>query len=60
MNGFLGYFQSVQGFWENINNQRKYFDWFENKMNFKDKSDWYSITIEEIRNNGGSGLLDKI
>ena len=28
-------------------------------MNFKNKSDWYSITINEIRNYGGSGLLNK-
>ena len=42
-----------------LNNQRKYFDWFEKKMNFKDKSDWYSITIKEIKNNGGSGLLNR-
>ena len=44
MNGFLGNFTEFQNFWINIENQRKYFDWFENKMNFKDKSDWYSIT----------------
>ena len=52
-------FSVSPGFWEDINNQRKYFDWFENKMNFKDKSDWYSITIKKINNHGGSGLLRK-
>ena len=39
----LEIFNISKNFWSNIENQRKYFDWFENKMNFKDKSDWYSI-----------------
>ena len=44
-------------FWSSVENQRNYFDWFEKKMNFKNKFDWYLITEKEIRNYGGSGLL---
>ena len=59
MNGFLGNFQRTsKNFWLNMNNQRKYFDWFEKKMNFKDKSDWYSITTrEKYRNHGGIWII---
>ena len=50
--------QIPKNYWSNIENQRKYFDWFENKMNFNDKSNWYSITIKEIKNMVDHGLLN--
>ena len=44
MNGFLGNFNQVpKNFWLNIENQRKYFDWLSNQLNFKSIEDWYKL-----------------
>ena len=45
-------------FWENLENQRDFFDWMALKCGFKTMDDWYNVTIEEVNEHGGSRLLN--
>src|SRR5690349_21566900 len=50
--------QSVpHGYWDNMENQRKFMDWLGRELGYKKQEDWYRITWMEISNHGGSGLL---
>lgn len=43
--------------WNDILNQRKFFDSVGNKLGVKSYSDWYNIRNEDIKMQGGAGLL---
>lgn len=45
------------GYWDNTANQREFLDHLGKQLGFKEMNDWYSITSQQIRKNGGSGLL---
>ena len=45
-------------FWENIENQRKYFDWLAKELNVKQPDDWYKVTLSHVDEFHGSGVLD--
>lgn len=47
------------GYFNDIENQRFFFDWLGKKLNFLNMQDWYSINREEILKNGGGNLLQK-
>jgi 5-hydroxyisourate hydrolase-like protein (transthyretin family) len=36
--------QVPNGFWENVQNQRKYIDWAEKQLKINEKSDWYKVS----------------
>jgi hypothetical protein len=35
-------------YWEDLNNQRKFLDWMGKQLNFKEFSDWYSVTYKVL------------
>ncbi len=37
------------GYWLDMGNQRKYMDWVANQLNYKEKDDWYKITVEVFK-----------
>lgn len=47
------------GFWDDINNHRKFLDQLGNSLSYSKFEDWYSITKNVIKMNGGSQLLRK-
>ncbi len=36
-----------------------YFDWLGKRLGYKEMDDWYKLTSEEVKENGGGGLLNK-
>jgi hypothetical protein len=42
------------GFWNTIENQRKYFDWLERKLNITDKTQWYNTNPSKISQHSGA------
>ena len=47
-----------RNYWENDENVKKYLNWFQNKLKFKNLDDWYMITNYHFIENGGSRLLN--
>lgn len=45
------------GYWKDIDNQRKYLDWLYKRLNFNQMKDWYSVSQDTFRENYGSGLV---
>jgi hypothetical protein len=45
------------GFWKNPQNGKNFMDWLGISLGFQNRNDWYTITKNIIRNNGGNGLL---
>ena len=45
------------GFWKVKENRRKFFDWLQTQLGYKDMDDWYAATHEAIHKNGGGGPL---
>jgi hypothetical protein len=35
-----------KGYWGDVNNQKKFMDWVAWKLNYKEMSDWYKITLK--------------
>ena len=48
--------KATGGFWT-MENQRKFMDWVKKELSIKEMQDWYRITIKDIRDLGGAGLL---
>jgi hypothetical protein len=44
-------------YWKDISNQKFFFDWVAEKLNFKSNDDWSGITYEKLCEMGGKGLL---
>ena len=49
--------QSPKEYWEDDKNVKEFIDKFEQKMNIQSHNDWYRISVKQIQNEGGSGLL---
>jgi hypothetical protein len=47
-----------RSFWMSMSNRRKYFDWLYDELEFDDANKWYDLTLQEVLNKGGGGLLD--
>ena len=45
------------GYWSDLENQRKFFDNLETKLNIKQPEDWYKIQGTEVYKLGGASLL---
>ena len=45
------------GFWKDRKNHKIYMDWFRLQLGYKNHEDWYNISVKDIRNNDGGGLL---
>lgn len=44
-------------FWANKENHRAFFDWSKGQLGYQIMDDWYNITNDDIRKNGGSALF---
>jgi hypothetical protein len=42
------------GYWQDVGNQRKFFDRMALMLNITKPEDWYSVTIDRLLKNGGS------
>jgi hypothetical protein len=47
-----------QKYWNSKNNQRKYFDWIADELNIQTQEEFYSVTVAELRDRGGWGLIN--
>lgn len=51
-------FQIVpSGFWDKKENRRQFMDSVSKQMGFKEMDGWYHVTLQDIRQHGGAGLL---
>jgi hypothetical protein len=46
-------------FWQNEENNRKYFDWLTKKLNIECAEDWSRVTAEQLNQMRGSSLIMK-
>jgi hypothetical protein len=51
--------RASSGYWDDIQNQRKFFDWIAKKMKVTEFSDWQKVTTNDIKENGGSAILTR-
>ena len=45
------------GFWHDAENQRKYLELVASKLRISTRVDWYNVSIAQLIQHGGSGLL---
>jgi hypothetical protein len=45
------------GYWNDIQNRRKFFDFLGKKLNIVAMDDWYSVKQSDITQEGGHGML---
>jgi hypothetical protein len=45
------------GYWNNMENQKQFIDWLGKHLGFNLKEDWYNISSNDIKENGGGTLL---
>jgi hypothetical protein len=46
-----------RGYWNDVGNQRKYFDWLARELNVNKLDDWYQIGNEDVKQRDGAGIL---
>ena len=51
--------QVPTGFWDDIQNQKKYIEWLRIQLNITRIEEWYNITNKDFVKNSGQGLLLK-
>jgi hypothetical protein len=44
-------------YWYQLSNQRKFYDWLAEQINVRSLEDWYNITIRDVVDRGGGGIL---
>ena len=44
-------------YWNSLSNQKKFFDDLYRKLELKCMEDWYSVTLNQIKENGGSTII---
>jgi hypothetical protein len=47
----------LQDFFGDYDNQRQYFDWLAEKLEFSSVEDWYKIKAKDVIDSGGIALL---
>ncbi len=45
------------GFWDDIENHKKFFNWVAKEKNIQKPADWQRVTLDDITQLGGRGLL---
>lgn len=48
-----------KGFWDNLDNKKKYLEWLAAKLGYRNMKDWYTVGYYEFYNNKGRWLVDK-
>ncbi len=51
--------QVERGYWENIGNQRYYFDCLGDEMQIREWGGWEDITSHHIHSHGGGGMIEQ-
>jgi hypothetical protein len=46
------------GYWEDMENQRKYFDWLAKRLKITRPDDWYNVSLSDVKQEN-SGLLTR-
>jgi hypothetical protein len=46
-----------RGYWDLVENRKKYAIWLGKELNFNNMEDWYNITMQKICNNDGNSLM---
>jgi hypothetical protein len=49
--------QVPKGFWTEVPNHRRFFDWAATELKLENLDGWYNVTTSQVRDLGGSGLL---
>jgi hypothetical protein len=49
----------AKGYWEDIQNQRDFMNRLGLDLNIKEMNDWYDVTVVDVIDRGGSGILNK-
>lgn len=57
-NWFENVRENPSDYWKSEQNQRKFLDGLQKKLNIQSPRDWGNITIQNVIDNGGSGLLN--
>ena len=52
------FIHASKGFWDDVNNQKKFLDTVSKKLNIFSSEDWYQIKAKDLIELGGKGLLD--
>lgn len=47
------------GYWDRLENRRRYVRWLGQKLGFRKPEDWYRITTDDFKRNAGGGLLEQ-
>jgi hypothetical protein len=45
------------GFWDSLDNQRRFLHWLERELNIQSLSDWYDIMAVQVEQKGGSSAV---
>ena len=46
-----------RNFWSKESNRREFMDWLGKQLGYEKKEDWYRVSIKDIVDNGGYGVL---
>jgi hypothetical protein len=46
--------RTTPGFWDNLANQKRFFQWFEAKNHIATLDDWYNFSASDVIAEGGS------
>src|SRR5690242_7978426 len=44
--------------WQNIESHKEFFERLSKKLGHKSKDDWYTTSLSDVQESGGSGLLE--
>jgi hypothetical protein len=47
------------GYWDQKDNQKQFMNWLGKELGFQKMDDWYKLTRENIKFNGGTGLFER-
>jgi hypothetical protein len=45
-----------RGFWNDLKNQRVFFEWLADQLGVKSPEDWYKVTFSDVIAKGGRGV----
>lgn len=51
--------QVPRGFWDNLHNQRAFFEWLGEEIGIKKLDDWHNVKVDTVYRHGGAPLLVK-
>lgn len=49
--------KSIEKFWKDESNLKHFATWFEKEKQMKSAEDWYRVSIKDIKEKGGDGMV---